>query len=206
VATNIIESPYRGSGQITREQFLFYEMRITAKMMSEGMEEEELIEKIVSENLFQFPTERTIKGMARTCIKRLNCLEDADMVRAIAVQPVDDAKQICLYAMMKQYRLIWDFMVSVIGTKFRNQDFTYSRRDINVFFLQLQEQDDIVASWAESTVKRISAVISKLLVENEYIDNGRATKLNPVLISPLLENAIRAAGEERALPAFNCLA
>lgn len=29
----VIESPYKGSAQITREQFLFYEMRTTAKLM-----------------------------------------------------------------------------------------------------------------------------------------------------------------------------
>lgn len=28
-------SPYKGSGQLTREQFLFYEMRTTAKLMVE---------------------------------------------------------------------------------------------------------------------------------------------------------------------------
>lgn len=205
MTNNVTESPYKGSGQITREQFLFFEMRIAAKLVLDGLEEDQIIERIVDENLFQFPTERSTKGMARTCVRRLACLEDDDLVRAIALQPADDAKQICLYAMMKQYRIIWDFMVSVIGAKYQRQDFTYSRRDINVFFLQLQEQDDVVASWAESTIKKIASVISKILIENEYIDNGRATKLNPVLISPVLENAIRAAGEERVLPVFNCL-
>ena len=42
-------------------------------------------------------------------------------------------------------------------------------------------------------------------MENEYLDSSKAERLNPVLISPLLENAIRAAGQEIALPAFNCL-
>ena len=115
------------------------------------------------------------------------------------------AKQICLYAMMKEYRLVWDFMVTVIGQKYRQQDFTYSRRDINIFFMQLQEQDDYVASWSESTCKKIGSVLSRILIENEYIDDGKSKVLNSVLISPLLENAIRASGQELALPAFNCL-
>ena len=45
----------------------------------------------------------------------------------------------------------------------------------------------------------------KILVENEYLDSTDADHLNPVLISPLLENAIREAGQEIVLPAFNCL-
>ena len=46
---------------------------------------------------------------------------------------------------------------------------------------------------------------AKVLVENEYLDSLTSDRLNPVLISPLLENAIRASGQEIALPAFNCL-
>ena len=43
-----------------------------------------------------------------------------------------------------------------------------------------------------------------MLVENEYIDNIKFTKLNPVWLQPILENAIRENGDEIALPAFNC--
>ena len=56
-----VTSKYNGG--LTREQFLFHEMRTTAKLLSEGIPEEEAVEKIVSENLFQYPTEREIKKM-----------------------------------------------------------------------------------------------------------------------------------------------
>jgi putative inner membrane protein len=50
----------------------------------------------------------------------------------------------------------------------------------------------------------LKQVIAKMLVENEYIDSIRATKLNPVWLQPVLEIAIRENGDEIALPAFNC--
>ena len=199
-----INSPYKGSGQITREQFLFYEMRTTAKLMEEGREEKEIIKKIVEENLFQYPTEKSIRQMARTCIARLKSLEDESLVTAIASQPADIAKQICLYAMMKHYRLVWDFMITVIGEKYRSSDMTFGKIDLNSYFLRLQEQDDLVATWSDSTINKLKQVITKILVENEYIDSTKATKLNPVWLQPVLENAIRANGDEIALPAFNC--
>ena len=185
---SISESPYYGAGSITREQFLFYEMRTSARLMNEGLTDEEILKRIVEENLFQYPTEKTIKQTAGACIRRLHAMNDSDLVNAIATQDLDTSKQVCLYAMMKQYRLIWDFMITVIGAKYRQQDYSFSRRDVNVFFLQIQEQDDLVASWSDSTVKRIQMVLMKILVENEYI----------------LENAIRSNGEELALAAFNC--
>ena len=198
------ESPYKGSGQITREQFLFYEMRTTAKLMSEGLSEEELVDRIVDENLFQYPTEKSVRQMAKTCITRLHCMEDDDLIDAISSQSSDTAKQICMYAMMKQYRLVWDFMITVIGEKYRTQDLSFSQMDINVFFMQLQEQDDYVAGWSESTVKKIRQILIRVLAENEYLDNIKADHINPVWLNPILENAIRNNNDDRALSAFNC--
>lgn len=74
-------SPY--TGVITREQFLFYEMRTTARLVEEGLTAAEI------------------------------------------------AKQICLYAMMKQYRLVWDFMVTVIGEKYHLKDLSFGKIDLN---------------------------------------------------------------------------
>lgn len=198
------ESPYMGSGQMTREQFLFYEMRTTARLMAEGLSEKEIIERIVKDNLFQYPTEKSIQKMARTCMVRLKRLEDANLIVVIASQPAEIAKQVCLYAMMKRYRLIWDFMITVIGEKYRISDDSFGKIDLNSFFLRLEEQDDLVASWSDSTISKLKQVLTRMLVENEYIDSARATKLNPVWLQPVLENAIRAKGDEIALPAFNC--
>ena len=126
------------------------------------------------------------------------------MVRAIAQQPTDVAKQICLYAMMKQSRLMWEFMLTVIGEKYRLKDSSFGRIDLNTYFMRLQEQDDAVATWSEGTITKLKQVLAKVLVENEYLDNIRADHLNPVYLHPILENAIRSHGDQMVLAAFNC--
>ena len=95
-------------------------------------------------------------------------------------------------------------MIIVIGEKFRMQNFSFSQMDVNIFFMQLQEQDDYVAGWSESTMKKIRQILIRVLVENDYLDNGKADHLNPVWLNPALENAIKNNNDERALPAFNC--
>ena len=50
--------PYIAS--LTREPFLFYEMRSTAKIMSEGISDDAIVKKNVEQNLFQYPTLRGI--------------------------------------------------------------------------------------------------------------------------------------------------
>lgn len=200
------DSPYKGSAQITREQFLFYEMRTTARLMREELEEDEITDRIVEENLFQYPTEKSIRQMAKSCIARLKCLEDADLVEAVSSAASETAKQICMYAMMKRYRLVWDFMITVIGEKYRLQDFSFGQMDINVFFMRLQEQDDYVAGWSDTTVKKVRQILIRILAENEYLDDIKADHINPVWLNPMLENVIRRNGDERALAAFNCFA
>jgi hypothetical protein len=197
-------SPY--SAVITREQFLFYEMRTTAKLVAEGLNDEQVADRITSDNLFQYPTEKSVRRMALTCLRRLKALDDPKLVAAIASQPSDVSKQICLYAMMKQYRLVWDFMITVVGAKYENRDMSFSRMDFNVFMMCLQEQDDWVASWSDSTVTKVKQVLARILVDNEYLDSTAADHLNPVLIYPILEDAIRSSGDTKALTAFNCLA
>jgi len=188
---------------ITREPFMFHEMRITASLMSDGISDNQILSEIMARNLFQFPTERSVKQLSRACVRRLRNLNDDTLVSAIATQPVDVAKQLCLYAFMKESRLVWDFMVTVIGEKYRLCNLNFSKMDLNVFFMQLQEQDDNVASWSESTIKKIKQILARLLVENEYLDDLKDEELNPVLLSSQLEQTIRANGDEAVFPAFN---
>lgn len=196
--------PYVAS--LTREPFLFYEMRSTAKLMAAGLSEEVIVKEIVEQNLFQYPTEKSITRMAKACIKRLHALEDESLIAMIASQPTDVAKQICLYAMMKQSRLIWEFMLTVIGEKYRLRDMSFGKIDLNTFFMRLQEQNDTVASWSDTTITKLKQIIARVLVETEYLDSIKADHLNLVWLHPALENAIRSNGDMAALPAFNCFA
>lgn len=199
-----MDNTYPYIASLTREPFLFYEMRTTAKLLCSGLSEEAVVAQITNDNLFQYPTEKSVARMAKACLKRLAAMDDNDLVRAIAQQPTDVAKQICLYAMMKQSRLMWEFMLTVIGEKYRLKDSSFGRIDLNTYFMRLQEQDDAVATWSEYTITKLKQVLAKVLVENEYLDDIRADHLNPVYLHPILENAIRNHGDLMVLPAFNC--
>ena len=199
-----MNSTYPYIASLTREPFFFFFLRTTAKLLTSGLSDEEAVAQITADNLFQYPTEKSIARMAKACIKRLQAMEDADLIHAIATQPTEIAKQICLYAMMKQSRLVWEFMLTVIGEKYRSKDSSFGRIDLNTYFIRLQEQDDTVASWSEGTITKLKQVLAKILVETEYLDDVRADHLNPVYLHPILENAIRSHGDLAVLPAFNC--
>ena len=106
--------------------------------------------------------------------------------------------------MMRYNRIVWDFMVGVIGEKFRSQDFEFSRKDLNVFFAHLQEQNDAIAKWSESTVNKIKQVLTKALVEVGILDTVKSKRLTPLFLCEELEEGIRMNKDFAALAAFNC--
>lgn len=199
-----MDTTHSYNGSLTAEQFLFYEMRIASKMYLEGIKVEDAVEQIKKDNLFQYPTERQVSRLTRACYKRMEALNNEALVRELAYAPNEIAKQINLYAIMRYNRLVWEFMVLVIGEKYRNQDFAFSRKDINAFFTRLQAQDDSVSTWSEGTITKIKSVLMRMLIETEYLDDIKDNDLNPIFLCEELEQGIRENDDYDALPAFNC--
>jgi hypothetical protein len=191
------------NGGLTAEQFLFYEIRIVSKMYMQGKPVEDILKMVRADNLFQYPTERQVSRLTRACYKRLVALDNKELVSGIASAPAEAAKQINLYSMMCCNRLVREFMINLVGEKYRVQDYSFTRKDTNVFFSQLQEQNDDVAKWSDQTVMKLKQVLTKCLIETEMLDNAKDTTLNPILISEELERGIRANNDLNALAAFN---
>ena len=71
-----MNSSYPYIASLTREPFLFFEMRTTARLMIEGLADDEIVNQICKDNLFQYPTEKSIRKMAGACVKRLNAIQN----------------------------------------------------------------------------------------------------------------------------------
>lgn len=197
-----INTSYR---TITREQFLFHEMRIVARLIKEGKSDEQIIQEVTDNNLFQYPTERMIKNITQVCLNRFNKANSREWIDIVANDSADAAKQACLFLMMNYYRLVWEFMITVIGEKYRTKDTSFTKMDLNSFFTRLQEQNDVVASWSDATIGKCKQVLKKTLVENGYLDNSRSEVLNPVLLDFRVKEAIEDSDNKEALIAFGCM-
>ena len=142
----------------------------------------------------------------RAALNRLACIACSQtLLDMLAQGDTQQAKQAALVAMMCQSRLLAEFMTDVIGEKYRAFDLTLTSKDVNVFFACLGEKDEAVAAWSPETVKRIKSVLMNVLRENGYLEKIGSTRLCPVQISDEFERALRAAGMQRFLPAFNVI-
>lgn len=192
---------YRGS--LTREQFLFYETRIVAQKILEGKEEREIYEEIVRDNLFQFPTEKNIRSIAAGCYKRLIASGNNQLISLIANGSSEIAKQAALYALMLYNAVVYDFMVEVVGEKYRLQDYSFDKSSITRFCSLLRDKDEKVQGWSDSTMNRIRAVLLKCLVETGYLNQTSSKELNPVYLYEEVLECIEENRDEDVFPAFN---
>ena len=191
------------NGGLTREQFLFNEARIVAKLKLENKSDDEIINEVCTNNLFQYPTERMIRNLVQVCLRRIDELGNMNLVNILANGSYESAKQVNFYALLKKELLLREFMMEVVADKFRYKEYTFSKSDVLTFLHRLQEQDDAVASWSDSTVQRIRQIIVRMMVEVGYLDKHDSKMLNDILLDYELERGIVDNGDSAYLPIFN---
>lgn len=199
---------YRGT--LTREQWLLAEIRTIARLRLDNFSDTEILEQNLSHNYFQYPTEREIGSLTRACLLRLDNLSDdanlkLELTSALVNGTSTQASQINLYAIMRTYRLVWEFMVGVIGRKYQTFDMSLTKHEIVAYLEGLRSQSDVVATWSDATLNKIRQVLTRCLVGTGYLTSPRSNELQPVLLDLDLERAMCANGDTVALPAFNCL-
>lgn len=193
---------YRGS--LTREQYLFFETRAIARLILEGLSEDEAVERAISEDLLQYPTEKSVKLVTKGCYRRLVESNNRNLVDLVANAPVEIAKQANLYAMMTYNGIVWDFMVYVIAEKFRTRDYSFGSKDVVMFIDNLKERSEQCAKWTDATTGKIKQVLTKSLIETGFLDSARSDSLNTVYLYEEVKNVIEENGDREVLPAFNC--
>jgi hypothetical protein len=191
------------SASITREQFLFYENRTVAKLLLEGKNLEDIVKQVTDENLFQLPTQKSVRSIARACFNRLTFAHNDALVNMIANGSASDAKLALLYAFMCQNLIVRDFMVDVIGEKFRVGLAIFDKSDVARFMFTLGNRVESVSKLSDETVKKVKSVLVKCLAEAGYLTTIRSTDLLQVSPSEELIRIIKERGDGDMLPAFN---
>ena len=194
----------RKDGSLSREHFSLREFRLVAKLRFEGAADEEIVERAVSENLFQYPTLSNAARMARTMLLRLASLNDEGLVGLAARGPKEHAAVINLYAMMRVYPLVREFMMQEIAPRFRTLDYSLTYADTNAFITRYQvERRANAEPWTESTVKRIAGVLREALVGAGMLADTNSEELLPFFMDPALEDTFYRNGDQLWLAAFN---
>lgn len=191
----------RGDGALTREQFLLREMRIVARMRLSGCSDEEILARAVRENVFQYPTTRQARRAALACLARLDAM-GAPLARIAAEGSSAQSAQANLYAMMLVYRLVRCFMLEEVAPRFASFDQVLSRADTGAFLERYQARF-VEGGWSDATVSKLRGVLSSILAGAGMRPSALSGELNPMMVDPAVEEAMRADGNAALLAAFD---
>lgn len=194
----------RTGGSLTRERFLLPEIRVVARLRLEGVPDEQIVEAAVADNIFQFPTIKEARSVARACLARLDALDSQRLVELAAAGAPEQQAQVNVYAIMQLYDLMHAFMIDEIGSRYSMLDYTFTQMDMNAFMTHYTAENSVASRWTDATVKRLKAMLYECLDKGGFLAKG-SDALVPILIDAELECAIRAKGDLASLPAFNCL-
>lgn len=184
--------------------FLLFELKQVAKLKIAGYEEDEIREKVIEENLFQFENKGRITRVLPTIMRRLGALD-----KVLAARLVDSTanvgKMINLYAIMKTDRLFFEFMNEVINEKIRSGLWQLDKKDLNLFFIIKEEESEVVASWTENNKKKLKTAIKTVLFQCGLLENRTKGELSPLIIDEELIDYLKEKGDQAYVEAMGGL-
>lgn len=154
----------------TNMTMLFWanEMITGAKLKKEGKSDKEIRKLAQEENIFQARSENFRNKAASGIINRLNTLDEFT-VNLLCNCNIETAKQITAYSILKSDLLFFDFMNEIYKEKIILKDYKITDVDINIFINRKQEQIPKIASWNESTIRRLKNNYITYLCEAGFI-------------------------------------
>ena len=177
----------------TGDQFLFFELKEVLKLKKQGLDDKQIREKVKSENLFQYTSSSSVA--------RANIL-DNKLRAMILEEDSETGKIINLYAMMKSNRLFFEFMDEVVREKYKYGQLYIEKKDINEFFDRKIEQSEEIASWSESSIKKMKQVTMKALYECGMVENIRTGDMRRISISQNLKDHLISIWDKEYLIAM----
>ncbi|RFA32741.1 hypothetical protein CAI16_17205 [Virgibacillus dokdonensis] len=189
------------SATLTGASFLLYEFKKVTSLYLNGLSENEIKEKVIEKNLFDYKYPSSIKRALPSVMRRVKVI-DYQLAEMILHESIETAKTINLYTIMKTDKLFFEFMDEVIKDKLQLSDFLLEKKDLNMFFESKAEQDTKVSGWTEKTLIKLKQVYIKLLFESGILTDKKSGTIKRLLIDEDLRNHLRHIGDIAYLKAM----
>ena len=188
------------STSLTGAGFRLFEFKLVVNLVEEGLADEEIRGKVFKENLFQQKASSTTRSFPYI-LKRARALDD-QLRKYVLEESNQMAKQINFYAIMKTDLLFYEFIDEIIKIKLQNRDLIYEKKDINIFFNEKSEDNEKLANWSESTLKRLKSSYNRLLLEIGYLSKLSSIDLIPIHIDDILRDYLVKIGDKKYVEAM----
>lgn len=178
------------SAGMVSKVFAFVETRKTAELMNQGYTEEEIIEKVKEENIYQLRAEERKLRTYRYIKDRLNALPE-EAVKMLPTLDADNAKILVLIGVMKTDQLFFEFVYEVYRNKVILGENTIDNRDLNQFFDDKINQSEKVRSWSESGIKKLKNCYIKNLVDAGLMESAKSRIIKVPLVDYRIQELLK---------------
>lgn len=170
------------------------ESRIIADLLLRDASPAEWDQEIQQDNLLQKRSAASAKRVAQALRKRLERLE-APFWRAIRDGDDDLASQLAFCAALERNLLLVEFIETVVHDAFLTRASVLEPYHWNEFLDERSHRDPSIASWTESSRKKMAQNVYRMLAEVGLLQSTRTMKLKHMLVRPeartLLQDSYR---------------
>jgi hypothetical protein len=152
------------SAGAVKHLFWFDEFRIIVTLLGEGKTFADIKSLSVAANIFSAPTVRRSTQIFNTVSKRVLTL-DTDFYNLFETGDLQTKKHIALTAAMRYDRLLCAFTRDLYADRLASGHTTVSDKEISMFFIEKQREDDKVAAWTDYTLKKLGTTYKAMLTE-----------------------------------------
>ena len=177
------------------QSFWFIEFKKIVQLYHEDNDYDEIKRQCLEENLFGAINPYRGKRMGGYLLTRLKSM-DKRLIEIFVNADIATQKLINLVTVMNTNRLFFEFVYEVYRNKLLIGESSIDLKDCNIFFSQKESQNDDIASWNETTRKRLKSLFLNFLIEADLVkwtdDKKQKRAVNRVFITTELENYLKS--------------
>lgn len=186
------------SADIAAGSLLISESREVAKLLLANASKEDWQQAIRGDNVLMKRSPASAKRQTRLIRNRLELMQP-ELWKIVTDGSYDACVQALMAAAIKQSRLLGDFLLELKSTKIQVFESQLSLRDWDKFFETCEQRAPEIASWAETTKKKVRQVVFRILAEAKYIDSTKSMRLIHVRMLPEIQSYLKSHGEDNLL-------
>ncbi|MBP1152764.1 DUF1819 family protein [Methylocaldum sp. RMAD-M] len=171
------------NAEISAGSLMLPESRRVAALLLSNPTDEQWAHALRVENLLQKKSPATARRQAKLIRNRLQTVDHLAW-SMISTREPEVALQMLLAASIKHSRLLGDFMREIVGGHLRHLETKLNERDWDNFMIDCAQRDPSIAQWSDSTKKKLSEVVARILAEARFIKSTRDKQLTPPMLHP----------------------
>lgn len=198
------------SAGLVSQSFWFVEFRHYLRMKKENISDDEIKHRITEENLFGAPNECRAHRIGNYLSARAGRMSQEEVMLFFACD-ITSQKLMNLICIMRQDRLLFEFINEVYREKVMLGAETIDLSDGRTFFTEKEKQDDTVAGWQDKTRRKLISTYLNFMTDAGLLSmsetiSGRSRSGPRKITIPLpdeeLQHHLETTGETTILKAI----